>query len=96
MLKIITKVNWTALGELTNSGKIFHTDSYCDVHGSNEKFVFLPWKVCEASNSLILQVELLLELEESLPQWILKRMQIDKYEEFPNRKSKLQTRVRHY
>ncbi|RMX38686.1 hypothetical protein pdam_00005931 [Pocillopora damicornis] len=41
----------------------------------------------------VMQVELLLELEESLPQWILKRMQIDKYEEFPNRKSKLQTRL---
>ena len=70
--------------------RYFNTDSYYDVHGSNEK-----WRICEASNSLILQVELLLELEESLPQWILKRMQIDKYEEFPNRKSKLQTRVRH-
>ncbi|CAH3132963.1 unnamed protein product, partial [Pocillopora meandrina] len=41
----------------------------------------------------ILQVELLLELEESLPQWISKRVQIGKYEEFPNRKSKLQTRL---
>lgn len=41
----------------------------------------------------VMQVELLLELEESLPQWILRRVQIDKYEEFPNRKSKLQTRL---
>ena len=40
------------------------------------------------------KVELLLEIEESLPQWILRRVQVDKYEEFPNRKSKLQTKVR--
>lgn len=38
-------------------------------------------------------MELLLEIEESLPQWILKRVQVEKYEEFPNRSSKLQTKV---
>ena len=42
---------------------------------------------------LYFQVELLLEIEESLPQWILKRVQVDKHEEFPNRGSKLQTKV---
>jgi len=41
----------------------------------------------------VMQVELLLEIEESLPQWILRRVQVDKYEEFPNRKSKLQTKL---
>lgn len=38
-------------------------------------------------------MELLLEIEESLPQWILKRVQVEKHEEFPNRSSKLQTKV---
>ncbi|CAH3024857.1 unnamed protein product, partial [Porites evermanni] len=42
----------------------------------------------------VMQVELLLEIEESLPKWILRRVQVDKHEEFPNRSSKLQTKVR--
>ncbi|CAH3036391.1 unnamed protein product, partial [Porites lobata] len=41
----------------------------------------------------VMQVELLLEIEESLPQWILRRVQVDKHEEFPNRSSKLQTKI---
>jgi len=41
----------------------------------------------------VMQVELLLEIEESLPQWILRRVQVDKHEEFPNRKSKLSTKI---
>ena len=37
-----------------------------------------------SSNNCLLfyfKVELLLEIEESLPQWILRRVQVDKYEE---------------
>lgn len=41
----------------------------------------------------VMQVELLLEIEESLPKWILRRVQVDKYEEFPNRRSNLGTKV---
>ncbi|CAH3024860.1 unnamed protein product [Porites evermanni] len=41
----------------------------------------------------VMQVELLLEIEESLPKWILRRVQVDKHEEFPNRSSKLQTKI---
>ena len=43
---------------------------------------------------ILFKVELLLEIEESLPKWILRRVQVDKHEEFPNRSSKLQTKVR--
>ncbi|XP_068726064.1 transient receptor potential cation channel subfamily A member 1-like [Montipora capricornis] len=41
----------------------------------------------------VMQVELLLEIEGTLPQWILRRVQVDKHEEFPNRSSKLRTKI---
>ena len=52
----------------------------------------------ELFHLILFKVELLLEIEESLPRWILRRVQVDKHEEFPNRSSKLQTKVRnlHY
>lgn len=34
-----------------------------------------------------------MEIEESLPKWILRRVQVNKYEEFPNRRSNLGTKV---
>ena len=40
------------------------------------------------------QVELLLEIEESLPSFILKRVQVDEHVEYPNRKPTLRTKVR--
>ena len=39
------------------------------------------------------QVELLLEIEESLPQWILKRMQVDHFVEHPNQSPSFSTKV---
>ena len=48
----------------------------------------------ELFHLILFKVELLLEIEESLPKWILRRVQVDKHEEFPNRSSKLQTKVR--
>ena len=48
----------------------------------------------ELFHFILFKVELLLEIEESLPKWILRRVQVDKHEEFPNRSSKLQTKVR--
>ena len=40
------------------------------------------------------QVELLLEIEDMLPSFILRRVQVEKHEEYPNRLSNWRTKVR--
>ena len=63
-----------------------------DVKPSNATFQSRRFR--ELFHFILFKVELLLEIEESLPKWILRRVQVDKHEEFPNRSSKLQTKVR--